>query len=1095
MLKFNYICLTKTIKKMKKQVFLTLFMMLSLSYSYSQSSFWTKVSDEKVTSLDKMERSSMPFKYQLYSLNVEAFKTALLNAPLENPNLNSNLIIQFPDHEGSLREYKVFEAPIMEKGLSDKFPEIKTYSAQSIDNANITLRFSVTHFGLHVMALSGKLGIFYIDTYTKDLNNYIIYSRKDIQSTRSFGCLVKDENELLQEKYDFTEQRVDDGNFRQYRLAIACTVEYAAFHLNAAGTPATASLAEKKGVVLSAMVVSMTRLNGVYEKEMSLRMNLVANNDVIIFIDSDNFTNSPAMIDEIQPIVDAAIGFGNYDMGHGFCTTDSGVAQVSSVCGSGKARGITGQLNPVGDFFDIDYVAHEMGHQWGASHTQNNACNRSSASAFEPGSASTILGYAGICAPNVQNNSDAYFHARSLLQMNSFVTTSATCRTIAPNGNFAPVVNAGPNFVIPKSTPFILKGSATDANDDPLTYCWEQYNNQVATMPPLQSATSGPNFRSLTPTSSPERYMPRIQDVINNNLAPTWEVIPNVARTMNFALTVRDNRVGGGMTSRGDMTVTTANVGPFLVSSPNTALSWVAGSNQNVTWDIAGTNANGINASFVDIFLSTDGGFTYPILVASKVPNDGSEIITVPNNPGTQNRIMVKGYKHIFYDISNTNFTITAAPSSFSIAFSGVEETQNTSVCSANTVSFNINYATYGGYNSPVTFTATGAPSGSTINFNPNPVTTTGTVTFDIGNLGSVAGGDYAILVEATSGGITKTVPFYLSVGLSPVALISPINNAAAQNTTLNLTWNLNVNATSYDVQVATDNAFTSIISSGNVLSNTYSVSGLTESTTYYWRVSPRNLTCTGNFSSINAFTTGVFTCTTVNSPNVPVTIVSTGTPTITSTLNIPSGGLISDVNIAMNITHTWINDLAATLTSPSGTVVQLFSRQCPSSSTYVNLNATFDDSGIPLVCGTNPAIAGTVIPSQPLSAFNNLNSTGTWTLTILDGAGGDGGSLNSWSLNICTNQTLVSENFEFRDFALFPNPNNGSFTVKFLSQSSSDIGISIHDIAGREVYSKTFLNTGAFNQNIDLNKVQSGIYLVSILDGVNKTVKRIIVE
>lgn len=1081
-----------------KKLLLKVLMLLFFCNIYAQKELWKKVSEKELTSIAKFERTTIPSKYLIYSLDFEGFKEVLINAPLENADLTSNLIIPFPDYKGTLRDYKVFEAPIMEKGLSDKFPSIKTYSAISLDDSSVTLRFSLTHFGLHVMSLSGELGTFYIDTYTKDFNNYIIYSRSDIQSTKSFGCFVKDESQLIDIDEDVINQRIDDGNFRQYRLAIACTVEYSNYHLALAGTPGTATLAQKKAVVLSAMVVSMTRLNGVYEKEMSLRMNLVANNDAIIFINSDNFTNSPAMINEIQPIVDAEIGSSNYDIGHGFCTTDSGVAQVASVCGSGKARGITGQLNPVGDPFDIDYVAHEMGHQWGASHTQNNACNRSADSSFEPGSASTILGYAGICAPNVQNNSDAYFHARSILQMSSFVTSgSASCRTISTNGNFAPVVDAGPDYIIPKGTAFILKGSATDANGDALTYCWEQYNNEVSIQPPLQNATSGPNFRSLTPNSSPERYMPRIQDVINNNLAPTWEVIPNVARTMNFALTVRDNRIGGGMTKRDDMIVTTSSVGPFLVNSPNTAVSWVAGTNQTVTWAVAGTDSNGINASYVDVLLSTDGGFTYPILLASKVPNDGSEIVTVPNNPGSQNRIMVRGYNHIFYDISNTNFTISAAPSSFSVSFSGIEGTQNTSICSSNSVDFLINYAAYGGFSSATSFAISGNPVGSTVSFTPNPISATGNVTLTIGNLNAVAGGDYQILVNATSGGVTKTVPFYLSIGVSPVSLTAPTDNATGQNTSLTLMWASNPNATSYDVQVATDNTFTTIISSGNVTTNSYALSGLSQGATYFWRVLPKNPTCTGVYGTAFKFTTGSISCATTASPNVPLIIPATISQVFvgTSTLNIPSGGTIGDVNVTMNITHTWINDLTATLTSPSGTVVQLFSRECNPNVSVNNIVATFDDSGSALVCGNNPGISGIVIPDEMLSAFNNENSTGTWTLTITDEFNQDGGALNSWSLNICTVQPLSNEDFDFEDFALYPNPNNGSFTVKFSSESTADIAINVHDMRGRKVYDETFINTGTFNQNINLDKIQTGVYLVSIIDGSKKMIRRIVVE
>jgi subtilisin-like proprotein convertase family protein len=643
--------------KMKKTLLFIIAIILFANLSFGQSNFWTKTSENKLKSIEKMDRGVSPSKYQLFQLDYNAFKQLLLSAPMENTTLSSNLIVQFPDFEGNLKSFKVFEAPVMEKELSDKFPSIRTYSAQGIDDPTSTLRFSITHFGLHVMSISGKMGTYYIDTHTKDLNNYIVYSRKDVQKARSFGCFVQDNESSILDKNLVTNQRVNDGNLRQYRLAISNTIEYAAYHLNAAGTSAGASLAVKKGVVLSAMVVSLTRLNGIYERDMSLRMNLVANNDLVIFIDSDSYTNSPEMLNEIQPIVDGLIGPANYDMGHGYCTTDSGIAQVSSVCGSGKARGITGNPAPVGDPFDVDYVAHEMGHQFGASHTQNNNCNRSAASAYEPGSASTILGYAGICAPNVQTNSDAHFHARSILQMTSFVTSgAASCRAISANGNIAPVVNAGANFTIPNGTAFVLKGAATDANGDALTYCWEQYNNEVTTQPPLQTATTGPNFKSLPPTTSPNRYMPAFSDVLNGNLAPTWEVVPSVARSMTFALTVRDNRAGGGMTNRGDMTVTTANVGPFRVTSPVVAASWDTGSIQTITWDVAGTTANGINTVNVNILISTDGGATFSTLVAN-TPNDGLQSVTMPSTAAVNCRILVEAVGNIFYAVS-PNFSV-----------------------------------------------------------------------------------------------------------------------------------------------------------------------------------------------------------------------------------------------------------------------------------------------------------------------------------------------------------------------------------------------------------------------------------------------------
>ncbi|HBY67600.1 MAG TPA: peptidase, partial [Flavobacteriaceae bacterium] len=399
-----------------------------------------------------------------------------------------------------------------------------------------------------------------------------------------------------------------------------------------------------------------------FERDLAVTMEIIANNEDIIFLDTatDGLSNDAGMINQIQPIIDNEIGFSNYDIGHVFSTGGGGIAQLNSPCTSGKARGVTGLPQPIGDPFYVDYVSHEMGHQYGGNHTQNNNCQRSSAS-VEPGSASTIMGYAGICPPNVQNASDDYFHAISIQEMwNNITVGNSQCANQTATGNDPPTADAGPNFTIPKSTPFILKGEGTDPNSgDVLSYCWEQFDAQVAPMPPQSTSTSGPAFRSLDPMTSPNRYMPALSTVLNGNTESTWEVVPSVGRLLRFRLTVRDNLVGGA-SSASDNTIITVDgdSGPFVVTSQSNNPGWKQGTQQTITWDVAGTDAAPVDSPTVDILLSLDG-INYDTVLIAGTPNDGSEVITVPAVDDTEDaRVMVAGTDHLFYALNAADIII-----------------------------------------------------------------------------------------------------------------------------------------------------------------------------------------------------------------------------------------------------------------------------------------------------------------------------------------------------------------------------------------------------------------------------------------------------
>ncbi len=652
---------------MKKSTFKPFLIVCLLHLSFglqAQSALWTKVTPTEMQNRQKALRNAMPQDFSLFSLNTTALKNQLMSAPERFTGL-SNVIIDLPTNNGQIQRFRVYEASVMEPALQAQHPNIRSYVGQGIDDGSAIARFSVSSVGVHVMISSVNYSTVYIDPYTQDKNNYIVYNINKIPANIDAPACATVDTEIVD--MPASNKNADDGILRTFRLALASTGEYSQFHLNDQGIDPGATDAVKKAAVLSAMNVAMTRVNGVYERDIAVTMVIIADNTDIIFLNAatDPFTNNSgsAMLAQNQATCDALIGTANYDIGHVFSTGGGGIAGLRVPCVTGqKARGVTGLPQPRGDIFFIDYVAHEMGHQFGANHTFNNSCsnNRNASTAVEPGSASSIMGYAGICPPNVQNNSDDYFTAISIQEIWNFISTGAgQCGAQTPTNNLAPTADAGPDYTLPKSTPFILKGIATDPEGDVLSHCWEQMNPQVATMPPSNTSTVGPAFRSLDPMASSDRYMPALATVLAGNTQSTWEVVPSVGRTMNFRYTVRDN-VAGGASSASDNVLLTfdGGSGPFEITSQNTATTWTIGNTETITWDVANTDVAPVNSPNVDIWFSTDGGQTYPISVALNVPNNGSAMVNVPNVNTTAGRLMVISSNNIFYDLNDAAITV-----------------------------------------------------------------------------------------------------------------------------------------------------------------------------------------------------------------------------------------------------------------------------------------------------------------------------------------------------------------------------------------------------------------------------------------------------
>ena len=662
----------------------TLLLSLSLLFAFSINSqnnsdnFWSPINQSSIRSAGK--RQIIPQKCVAFELIGNELKTKLLSAPNEaNVRINeSTCIISLPLPNGNVEKFRVVESPIMEPGLAAQFPNIKTYSVKGIDDAYANGKIDWTpEFGFHGMVRSVH-GDFFIDQYClENTKDYISYYTSDFIKDPSQkipeASLITDNDE----KKSFSEPGAKINamppatcvgtQLRRYRLAVACTGEYA--------VAATGSTTPTVAQTLAKIVTSVNRVNGVYETEVAVRLILVATQTNVIFTvaATDPFAgnnNAGTLINESQSVITANIGSPNYDVGHTFSTGGGGLAGLGVVCNnSQKARGITGSPSPVGDPYDIDYVAHEIGHQFAGNHTFNStvsSCgggNRNGSTAVEPGSGITIMAYAGICgSQDLAPNSIAYFHAISYDEIVNFTNLNGgnSCPVTTTTGNNPPVVTGSGNYVVPKSTPFVLTGSATDIDGDALTYSWEETS--------LGSAgnwNSGNKnfFMSYTPTPNPSRLFPKQSVVLSGNYTGTkGEYVPATAQTIQFRLTARDNKMGGGGVCYSINTITVSGTaGPLSVTYPDaTGIVWGSSTPQTITWAVNGTNAAPVSCDSVKILISYNGGITYSTLLGS-TPNDGTELITAPTVTASilTCRIKVESKGNIFYDVSNNNFEIS----------------------------------------------------------------------------------------------------------------------------------------------------------------------------------------------------------------------------------------------------------------------------------------------------------------------------------------------------------------------------------------------------------------------------------------------------
>ncbi|WP_340153006.1 reprolysin-like metallopeptidase [uncultured Marivirga sp.] len=1059
-------------------IFLIVFFTGFVSHAQnSNGQFWTESNARASARLISTE------KQKIYKLAVDQLKAKL------NQNSKLNFSIPYPD--GAFQEFKLEESPIMAPALAKKYPNIKTYSGRNPTTGE-TLRLDLSKKGFHAMVYSTE-GVFFIDPVQDQSNDYQIYYKKDLKRDPKKPRFEELEPIIADDvQFQRMQSMVESGNVNQpsgtqlrtYRIAVAATGEYTEFH---GGTVEDG---------LSAIVSTMNRVNSIYEKEIAVRMVLVENNDEIIFTNSstDPFTVDDVgiLIDENQVVLDSIIGNQNYDLGHNFSTAAGGLAGLGVVCRSNsKARGVTGINQPIGDPFDVDYVSHEIGHQFGAPHTFNgtvSSCgqNRSANSAYEPGSGSTIMAYAGICGgDNIQNNSDPYFHTASLDFMNAYIQDNAgnNCADITETGNNLPIVEAGQGgFTIPISTPFQLNGFATDPDGDQLNYAWEQFDLGPAGSPNLPQ-DNAPLFRSFSPTLDSFRIFPQISDILNGTQTK-GEILPDYARNLNFRLSVRDNQAIAAVDHDEISFSVTDIAGPFIVdtiSGDYSGLNIIT-----VSWEVNNTNIAPVNAAFVDIYLSTDGGQTFSVKVLENTENDGSEPIELPNINTNQAKIKVVASNNIFFNISPDVFTITETTEP---TFTLEAEIDSDQYCPEDEITFTINITSILEYDESINLSVSDLADFE-VSFDQNTLAPGESTILTITNTNQNTG-EFNFTLEANTVDKSKSKELSFNVVDFPTApnITFPVEADNNINLSPTIMWEDSNLEANYLLEIALDNNFNEKVDSVEVVNaKEYKLQeNLQRLTSYFVRVKAINNCGESDFSDVISFSTADIICDLYEGTDLPLSISSENVDTIQSIINIPYSGKVESIGISNLVgTHSYINDLSFILESPTGTQITLLSNICDDQD---NFNLSISDEGTSSELPCPPSDGETYQSEEALNTLNGEESEGEWKLIVIDRFAADGGELQSWSLDLCLLDVVAPEILAPTNLTANENvtgtvelswTDNSENETSFIIERSTDNNSNFQEFADVDSNTSTYSDTDIVGQTQYFYRVKAVLDIFS---------------
>lgn len=936
----------------------------------------------------------------------------------EFSSAKSNTIrVLLPNEKGQEELFELRPVPVLSLALSKQYNHIQTFKGKSVQRPQVKVRLSKHLSGVNAwIQLPGKEDLF-IQPVKGKAKVHFVYQKTKNDKAQEFYCKTIEKAAGLKNQIKTKKSTQANTQLRTFRIAIVGTGEFTNYWGD--DDPSNGNNTED---AFGAVVSTINRISQVFEDEVGVRLELVSD-ATLMYEDAntDPFTGNFAS--ELQTTLDEVIGDEAYDVGHlfDFGDPDGDAGCIGCVCESNK-KGQGFSTHPFidiyggeyrNDYFDLDYAAHEIGHQFGAYHSFSFQTEGRGFNA-EPGSGSTIMGYAGITGKDdLQLHGDPYFHYYSIQNIRDTVE-ELSCGESETIFQESFTVDAGSDYSIPIGTPYEL--SIPEIEGEGITYCWEQLDSGLVTSENFGPyEVFGSMARSLPPKSIPSRIIPNKEQLLSNSLTQenpgvddAWETTSLVERKLNWGLSVRKEQGDFVQVAQDKMEIAVVKTTtPFAVKSQaRESLVWYGGSNQKILWDVAQTNEAPFNVSTVEILLSIDGGENFSLALSGSAPNTGEAWVSIPNNIDTSKaRLKVKANQGIFFALNSANFSIVSRD--LVLNFEDFQQEN----CDSDSIQYNFEIERKDTFDSSFTIQMNDLPEDVSAVVSKNNYTSSDRIgSIVLNGFSELPPGDYDFSVEAVYG-LQREV-FHLNLKnrgsiQSPPKILSPIDKAVDQSVSTLLSWEGDENIDSILVQVATDALFQNKTLEATTTQTQLTISDLSPNQKYYWRIKGENYCGLSDFSETYSFSTNVLSCVEVEAGNLPQNLNdadSNSYGVLSSSIEVNYDLPIQDIDVFVDIEHTFTEDLTLFLQTPEGIKYLLASGLGGDSENYTN--TIFDEEGVLSIDEGISPFTGSFKPLESIKDLYGSSAAGTWQLIVEDRFIEDTGRLVDFKISFCLEGT-----------------------------------------------------------------------------------------